>query len=419
MIRTKVPKAIRSIPSYERFEQCKRSQQCSIQIRRNSAIQSILTSTSSQGKLEEFYAGFHKAGRYHRKATGTHTLAMALTLAEDWYLDCKAAIRINQFKPVNRHLYKDVAKVALDKFQGKVDRGERSATYLTGIKLLMNGDLLPFFGALDVTDIGPSKWSEYEESLRERKTSLTRQTLHQHRNALRLGLHEALRKEWIDRMPQLKIDAVGKREGRPRVWFESDDLEKLLEIAASHINGLTGTRWVDDGHECYDFIIWMVNTGMRVGEAMNVRFCDVEIIKEKAQNEFTEYCCLVKNIKGKRGTGECRSGYAALDAFDRIVARRNIDNSSRSDEKLFLALHRDMFNAILDKASLKITNTDPPRRRDFVSLRHTYIASRLLHGVGVYDLAKNCRTSVTMIENHYARYLSPRLLQNLNRVSQN
>ena len=206
---------------------------------------------------------------------------------------------------------------------------------------------------------------------------------------------------------------------RPRVWFENGDLNKLLEMAASHVGELAGTRWVHDGHECYDFIVWMVNTGMRVGEAMNVRFCDVEVIQELAQNDFTEYCCLVKNIKGKRGTGECRSGYAALDAFDRIVARRNIEKPSQSDEKLFLALHRDMFNAILEKASLKMTNTDPPRRRDFVSLRHTYIASRLLHGVGVYDLAKNCRTSVTMIENHYARYLSPRLLKNLNRISEN
>jgi hypothetical protein len=31
---------------------------------------------------------------------------------------------------------------------------------------------------------------------------------------------------------------------------------------------------------------------------------------------------------------------------------------------------------------------------------------RLLNGVGVYEIANNCRTSVSMIENHYARWLS-------------
>jgi integrase len=342
---------------------------------------------------------------------------MALTLAEDWYLDCKAAIRINQFKPAQRHTINDLANLALTKFQGKVDRGERSASYLSGIKLILTGGILPFFGSFDVTEVGPSKWSEYEESVRESRPGLTRQTLHQHRNALRLCLHEAVRKEWIDRLPILKIDAVVKREGRPRVWFEEDELEKLLVVARAHMTELAGTRWVDDGFECYDFIIWMVNTGMRVGEAMNVRICDVETIQEVDQKGVTEYCCLVKNIKGKRGTGECRSGYNAIDAFDRIVERRGIADPATSQEKLFLALHRDMFNTVLDKAGLKTTNTEPPRRRDFVSLRHTYIASRLLHGVGVYDVAKNCRTSVTMIENHYARYLSARLLKNLNRVS--
>jgi len=175
---------------------------------------------------------------------------------------------------------------------------------------------------------------------------------------------------------------------------------------------------VRDAEECYDFIVWMVNTGMRVGEAMNVRLCDVEVLEEVTEKGIVEFCCLIKNIKGKRGTGECRSWFAAFEAYERIVERRKIDDPTKSTEKLFLALHRDMFNAILDRTGLKTTNTDPPRRRDFVSLRHTYIASRLLHGVGVYDVAKNCRTSVTMIENHYARYLSPRLLKNLNRVAE-
>jgi integrase len=219
-------------------------------------------------------------------------------------------------------------------------------------------------------------------------------------------------------LPVLKIDAVVKREGRPRVWFEAGELEKLLKVTLEHITELAGTRWINDAAECYDFVVWMVNTGMRVGEAMNVRFCDVEAIQEVDQKGVTEYCCLVKNIKGKRGTGECRSGYNAIDAFDRIVERRNIFDPAQSAEKLFLALHRDMFNTVLEKAGLKMTNTDPPPRRDFVSLRHTYIASRLVQGVGVYDLAKNCRTSVTMIENHYSRFLSPRLLKNLNRVGE-
>jgi hypothetical protein len=65
-----------------------------------------------------------------------------------------------------------------------------------------------------------------------------------------------------------------------------------------------------------------------------------------------------------------------------------------------------MFNAVLKAIKLKDTADRPPRKRDLMSLRHTYICMRLLNGVGVYEIANNCRTSVTMIENHYARWLS-------------
>jgi integrase len=362
-----------------------------------------------------WYAGFHKDGKYHRKATKTDHLPTALRLAGDWYLDCKAAIRIGQFSPQARHTVGDAAKLALAKFQARVERGERSDSYLKGIELLLEMALLPFFGAMDVTKVGPAKWAEYEAHLRATKPKLTRQTLHQHRNALRVCLNEAIRQEWIERLPNLKIEAIGKREGQPRVWFEPPEMRRLLKAARGHIKTLRQTRWAADSEECYDFIIWMANTGMRVGEARNVRFCDIEIETETATDGISRYCCLIKNIRGKRGTGECKSWFAAYNAYKRIVARRGIVDPSKSKEMLFLAHHRDMFNVILDKAGLKFTDTEPRRKRDFVSLRHTYIASRLLHGVPVYDVARNCRTSVAMIENHYTRYLSPRLMTGLNR----
>jgi len=37
---------------------------------------------------------------------------------------------------------------------------------------------------------------------------------------------------------------------------------------------------------------------------------------------------------------------------------------------------------------------------------HQYITSQLA-GASVYDIAANCRTSVMMIEQHYARWLAP------------
>jgi len=75
-----------------------------------------------------------------------------------------------------------------------------------------------------------------------------------------------------------------------------------------------------------------------------------------------------------------------------------------------------MFNKILEKANLKYSNTTPPIKRDFVSLRATYICYRLLNGAPIYEVANNCRTSVQVIEDAYAKQLGGSLLQNINRT---
>jgi len=47
--------------------------------------------------------------------------------------------------------------------------------------------------------------------------------------------------------------------------------------------------------------------------------------------------------------------------------------------------------------------------RTSYSLRHTYISMRLMEGADIYQVAKNCRTSVEMIEKYYASHIKDRL----------
>jgi hypothetical protein len=49
------------------------------------------------------------------------------------------------------------------------------------------------------------------------------------------------------------------------------------------------------------------------------------------------------------------------------------------------------------------------RPRKAYSLRHTYICLRLMEGADIYQIAKNCRTSVEMIEKHYAAHIKTSL----------
>ena len=63
-----------------------------------------------------------------------------------------------------------------------------------------------------------------------------------------------------------------------------------------------------------------------------------------------------------------------------------------------------MFNTILDEEGLKFDREG--NRRTAYSLRHTYICLRLMEGADIYQIAKNCRTSVEMIENNYASHIA-------------
>jgi integrase len=62
-----------------------------------------------------------------------------------------------------------------------------------------------------------------------------------------------------------------------------------------------------------------------------------------------------------------------------------------------------MFNGVLQRTKLKLDREG--NKRTAYSLRHTYICMRLIEGADIYALAKNCRTSVEMIQKFYAAHI--------------
>ena len=74
---------------------------------------------------------------------------------------------------------------------------------------------------------------------------------------------------------------------------------------------------------------------------------------------------------------------------------------------LFPKWPRDLFNAILEEEKLRTDRDGRPRTA--YTLRHTYSCLRLLEGADIYQVAKNCRTSVEMIEKYYAAHLKTQL----------
>ncbi|WP_244505556.1 hypothetical protein [Methyloceanibacter stevinii] len=72
-------------------------------------------------------------------------------------------------------------------------------------------------------------------------------------------------------------------------------------------------------------------------------------------------------------------------------------------DPVFPGNHIKMFNGILRRSKLKLDREG--NKRTAYSLRHTYICMRLIEGADIYALAKNCRTSVEMIQKFYAAHI--------------
>ena len=96
-----------------------------------------------------------------------------------------------------------------------------------------------------------------------------------------------------------------------------------------------------------------------------------------------------------------RAPAAAVRPFERLRDRNKSRKAKQKQQAqptdlIFPKTHRELFNTILKEEELKMDREGQPRTA--YSLRHTYICLRLMEGAGIYQIAKNCRTSVEMIE---------------------
>jgi len=383
---------------------------------------SLPTFTILDGKVHVFmrtgspfwWVGFHYKGKYIRKTSKQSDQGAAKAFAHEWYFKKQTEIAAGDISSP-KHQFDAVAKLALKHYSSLVDRGLRSAKTIEGIQSILDTRVTPYFKKMSVTSIDNTTWQRFKDKMVEKYPKITRGTLHQYKNAVRTVLNEAFRQGYIKQLPVFKDEYNTKKNEMSRPWFNPSEYRRLHRSIASHANHLKNKDKLQfkNAMELYDYVMIATNTGMRVGELRNCKFSDVRVEVEKETGR--EYL-VIRNIVGKRGTGTCQSYYGAVAPYRRIVQRRNIQKPYESDEPLFLIHHRVMFNKILEKRGLKFSKTTPPAKRDFVSLRATYICFRLMNGVPVYDVAKNCRTSVAMIEQAYTKHLSGLSLSGINRT---
>ncbi|MDP2180990.1 MAG: site-specific integrase [Actinomycetota bacterium] len=335
------------------------------------------------------------AGKNHRVSTKTDSLAHAKDFAQDWYLELHGKHRRGEVKAEKTF---KTAAAAFEREYEIITDGERSPAYVRGHKDRIRLHLNPFFGSQGLSEITPGLVQEYRIHRRQSARPPARTTLHHELVTLRQVLKTAIRHGWLAHLPDLTPPYNTSGKISHRAWFSPEEYKKLYTATRARANDPKNHRRKASEH-LHDYVLFMANTGLRPDEAARLEYRDVTIVDDADSGERI----LEIAARGKRGVGYCKSTRGAVRPFERLKARAKPEPTDR----LFPNRQTSLFNTVLKGAGLKEDREG--NRRTAYSLRHTYICMRLLEGADIYQVAKNCRTSVEMIEKFYAAHIKTSL----------
>ena len=380
-------------------------------------------------------------GRNHRATTRQTSLALALDYAREWYMDRYADERLRRRgvpieqpdggepqrtvarQPQRKRLsaggptFRETAEAFIAEYK-VITHGERNAEYVAGKSRQLNLHLLPFFGDRPVAEVtagliqeyrvhrvtahekgpdtgDPQYWKRPKNWRRRKVGRPARATLHSEMVTLRQVLKTANRKGWISGLPDMTAPYKTSGKISHRAWFSPEEYKRLYEATRERARNPKKERWRAECEQLHDYVLFMVNTGLRPDEASRLEYRDVSVVVDDGTSERI----LEIVVRGKRGVGYCKSMPGAVTPFQRL---RKL-NDPQATDLIFGKVQRELFNTILDELGLKKDREGSPRTA--YSLRHTYICLRLMEGADIYQVAKNCRTSVEMIETFYASHI--------------
>lgn len=335
------------------------------------------------------------AGKNHRVSTKTDSLSHAKDFAHDWYLELHGKLRRGEVKA--EKTFKETAAVFEREYE-LITNGERSPAYVRGHKDRIRLHLNPAFGSMGLSAITPGAVQDYRISRRQCERPPARTTLHHELVTLRQVLKTAVRHGWLASVPDLTAPYKSSGKVSHRAWFSPEEYKQLYAATRARASDPKNHKR-RASEQLHDYILFMANTGVRPDEASLLQYRDVTVVDDAQSGERI----LEIEVRGKRGVGYCKSTRGAVRPFERLKAR----NVPSPTDRLFPVRQHKLLNTILGELDLKCDREG--NKRTAYSLRHTYICIRLMEGADIYQVAKNCRTSVEMIEKFYAAHIKTRL----------
>ena len=168
------------------------------------------------------------------------------------------------------------------------------------------------------------------------------------------------------------------------------------------------SRLIRYRHMLKAYVLFMKNTGLRVGESRKLRWEDVEFVADPdPSKQFVRVKVLKENSKTRKNAiviGNEGAFNALNDWFQYRKSHEDFDDPQDAIwcdvEGQGINEFREGFNTLIKDAGVELDASG--NKLTIYSLRHTYITEQLKSSVPIYTIASNCNTSVAMIERYYS-----------------
>jgi len=389
-----------------------------------------------QDNSERWYVRFRfkQDTKWRTKSTKKKNQDEAVAMAHRIYLDQE--IRFEAGTLIESRRFKDIADKVIDKLEAefamkqavksKQVPPEKLTKYLeaadrSGAKRDDSDPVfhdysralkkyhIPHFGKTYITNIDQEAISKFDEW---RTKELGRQpassTLLTHNAALQLVFKEAIERRWMIPAQVPVLSSKGK-SGTRRAAFSEEEYDIVLERIYDSEQKAHTKKTKQIRELLYDYCEIAVNTGIRPGTEMEaITWGDIEL---RRQNDKVQFFIHIRKGKTTKHTGTrkivCKKD--VIGALNRL--RKRFPDRKATD--VLMRLKNGETTSQLGKAFEKVLQMEkgeptkklknsPMGPRTLYSLRHTYITWQLLDGQSMDVIAKQCGTSVAMIEQHYS-----------------
>lgn len=368
-----------------------------------------------QDNSKYWYVRFSLLGKWYCKSTKEVNKDRAAAMAHRILIEHEVRAETNTLTTSKR--FRDVAQKAIESMQRDLDRKVGKVIYEHYIGALQNYHI-PFFDRTFITSINSDKLREFDEWRAQKiKRKPARSTLLTHNAAMQMVFKEAIDSKWMlaAQVPSLTTDGTTTVR---RAAFTPAEYEKVQDyLLKMEENGRKLiTKQIRELTQ--DYAEFVINTGMRPGtELDNLTWGDLHIERHDDKATF-----FISVRKGKTtlhtGTREVVCKLALQQTIWRLTQRfpkrKATDKIFRLPDGSETKEIGRTFNNALKELGL---DESPQGKRTLYSLRHSFITWELIaQKVTIDVLARQCGTSIEMIERHYSHVIPRMFSQQLSGV---